>query len=199
MGNWPPAVFATCLSNTMRSSGAAAGGLRSKSPDGGYPPGSVAAERPGVGSTHIRRRRRRTAGPSVAPFLGAPHARCPCRGNNSVCWPARSQIGLECGSYVSPTPERMPRWSAIALREQIARKLLSRPRSATRSAKSYGLSVCGRPADQARVARSRTALRLPGGDIFLDLLSPDIGKSVPVRSEGQITSAGIGGRRGQTR
>src|SRR5262245_27181330 len=65
--------------------------------------------------------------------------------------------------------------------EQIAPKLHRGPRSTTRSAKGLLIVGWGRPADQARVAHTRTALKLPGGDIFLDLLSPDTRLVAPTR------------------
>ena len=183
----------------MGGSGAAAGGLRARARSevirrAPWPPsGLVWALRTYVGgaggqlgrASRLSSRRLMLVAlvAATTPFAGPPDLRS----------------GLIAGLTRRRRPKDVTLEHDTALREQIARKLLSRPRSATRSAKTYGLSVCGRPADQARVARSRTALRLPGGDIFLDLLSPDIGKSVPVRSEGQITSVGIGGRRGQTR
>ena len=97
---WEPGQASAVCDGSIEHYGRFRGGcgsLASKSPVGGYPPGSVAAERPGVGSTP-RGGAGGQLGSSVAPFLKAPHARCPCRGNNSVCWPARSQIGLDCGS-----------------------------------------------------------------------------------------------------
>jgi hypothetical protein len=45
--------------------------------------------------------------------------------------------------------------------------------SATKIRQVYGLSVVAGLSIQALVARDRSALQLPGGDIFLDLLSPD--------------------------
>ena len=57
--------------------------------------------------------------------------------------------------------------------------------------------VAARP--QARIAPAWTAWRLPGGDIFLDLLSTDPGKCAPAGSLGQITTHGASGSQPKTR
>jgi len=75
----------------LGGSGAAAGSS-SKSPVGGDPPGSVAAERPvwalrtytGGAGGHVGRTRRA--------FPQGACASRPCRGNISVCWPSWSLI-----------------------------------------------------------------------------------------------------------
>ena len=153
-----------------------------------------------LGSTHEHWRCRRTCGANASRLLSRRLCLRPMSRQRLRLLALLIYDQVFCGSYASLTPGCLRCWSAIQPLSRANRAQAS-PQAKISNKIRLRFTDCRLVAArrQAQFAPAWTAWRLPGGDIFLDLLSTDTRNCAPADSLRQITTHGASGSQPKTR